>query len=191
MNWIETATDVSRNLTEKKILLSDALLVCIGIFGSRMPDIVSRWLNREVTGYDLEDLHYFANLKFDCEIANRVVSGSWIQDDQSESLLTVSKKPNGMNSFVLEGIQNIEVYFAESFNINIIRSGDDALIDKIALESRFCDREFYIVDAKYPGYRYRFVGCEMLKVYRSVHRSLLEVLKVGVSSLTGKGLLIP
>ncbi len=191
MNWIETANELSRNLSEKRILLSDALIVCIGILGSRMPDIVSRWLNREVTGYDLEDLHYFANRKFDCEIANRVVSGIWIQCGQNELTMLASKGPKDKTSFVQEGIQNIENYFAESFDINILRCGDDALIDKIVWESGFCDREFYIVDSRFPGYRYRFSGCEMIKVYRSVRRSLLEVLRIGMLSLTGKGLLMP
>lgn len=191
MNWIETASDVSLNLSEKKILLSDALIVCIGIFGSRMPDIVSRWLNREVTGYELADLKYFANRKFDCEIANRVVSGTWTQCSQNEAMPRTCEGPKGMSSFMQEGIQNIEVYFAENFDINILRCGDDALVDEIALESGFCDRAFYIVDARYPDYRYRFTGSEMIKVYRKVGRSLLEVLKIGVFSLTGKGLLIP
>ncbi|MBS1955779.1 MAG: hypothetical protein JST89_16465 [Cyanobacteria bacterium SZAS-4] len=191
MNWIETANDVSQNLSEKRILLSDALIVSIGIFGSRVPEIVSRWLNREITGYDLDDLNYFAKRKFDCEIANRIVSGTWIQCSRYEAALPINENPKGLNSFVQEGIQNIEVYFSEYFDINILRSGDDALVDKIAFQSGFCHREFYIVDARYPYHRYRFAGSEMLKVYRSVARSLLEVLRIAMLSLTGKGLLIP
>lgn len=191
MTWIETANDLSRNLSEKRILLSDALIVCLGIFGTKMPDIVSRWLNREVTGYDLDDLNYFANYSFDREIANRVVSGTWIQCDQNEATMAIGKGPMGMASFMQEGIQNIEVYCSENFDINILRCGDDALVDKIALQSGFYEREFYMVDANYPGYRYRFSGREMIKVYRRVSASLLEMLRIGMLSLTGKGLLIP
>lgn len=190
MSWIAAANEMSHKISNNEVLLSDALIAALNLLGGRTPEIICRWLNREVTGYDIADLRFFSALRFELEITNRVIQGTWVPRSVSASTVP-SLNGTPAVCFLQIGVQEMEVAFAETFDVKVIACGEQNAIDRAVSSSGFRERTFLIEDTRISDFFYQFTGAEMLSVYDKIRRSLVAMLPLAVSSLSGKGLIMP
>jgi hypothetical protein len=189
-SWTLVVGEIHRKLSNHEMLLSDALIETMMALGSRVPEPISKWLNREVTGYDAADIKYFENLNFNREISNRIVQGKWIARQGVDAAHLTKVPQNGSASFLHAGIQDIEVYLAEDLDLKVLSSGDEGKISEMIARSGFREKTFFLSDQRFPGFLLKFKGEVLIKLYREVWVSLVRFLAITPAALTGVSLLI-
>lgn len=181
MNALNSLLDLQQKLRDREIALSDGILEAMKLLRTKLPEHVNVWLNRELTGLNVEELKSFEHLNLNYFKVRYISNGVWCE--QPVQGVFVEKDLGCSGIFLSLGVQSIEAELAEFLHLEELISTDQNIPEEF--EERFMMVQ--LLDR--PGFYFRCYVRDLLRVYSGLRAVLIQLLQVISASYFGPALI--
>jgi len=181
MNVLNSIQDLQSKLENREINLSDGILEVMKLLRTRLPENLNVWLNRELTGLELDELKFFDHLNLNYFKVRYISNGAWCE--QPVKGVFIEKSTDCPGIFLSLGVQSLEAELSEFLHFEGFASTDRSLPEEVETRCLMVQ----LVDR--PGLYFRCYVRDLLMVYSGLRGVLIQLLQMISASYFGSALI--